>query len=234
LRSLPVATILANATESSYNQSTVDGRVLPEPQLAALALGHFNKVPVIQGANSHEGRFFFQPTVSETEYFGVVMAAAAESGKSVDLILTAYPLSAYPNPFEAVSALYGDALFACGALVSNQLLGQWTATYAHEFDDAAASPLGATHSAELRYLFNLGDPAVGPAGLPPPSQLLGSTMREYWTQFARSGNPNGSVRSDWQPLSDGNIQVLTTPTVKSDSVSDYDGRHRCTFWRMPS
>jgi len=100
--------------------------VLRETQVSALQSGRFNRVAVIQGANSHEGRFFIPLTLTATDYLGFVAVAAAESGKSSADILAAYPLSAYANPFEAASALYGDALFACGAAASNQLIAQWT------------------------------------------------------------------------------------------------------------
>jgi len=76
---------------NSYSQSTVDGRAVRETQLSSLSSGRLNHVPVIQGANSHDGRFFFEPTMTATEYLGVVSAAATQSGKSFDSVLGAYP-----------------------------------------------------------------------------------------------------------------------------------------------
>jgi para-nitrobenzyl esterase len=63
LRSKTTAQILASAGSvntpgSAYNQSTVDGQVLPEPQVSALSAGRFNRVPVLQGANSMESNVF--------------------------------------------------------------------------------------------------------------------------------------------------------------------------------
>jgi para-nitrobenzyl esterase len=239
LRTVQVADILANASASSanppidlWNQSTVDGQVLRETQLSALISGHFNRMPVIQGGNSHEGRFFIPPTFSAAEYPAFVSQAAALSGKSVASILNTYPLSAYPSAFEAASALYGDGLFACGAAVSSQLLAQWTTTYSYEFDDDAASPLGAMHSAELKYLFNLnlGGPTQGPSSLPAPSRQLASTMRLYWTQFARLANPNLPGAADWRQFSEGRVQLLVPPTPTSESSMEFFGRHNCGFW----
>src|SRR5262249_18523901 len=138
----------------------------------------------------------------------------------------------YASPFEAASALFGDALFACGSAVSGQLLAPRTAVYAYEFDDAAASDRGAMHSAEVRYFFNVdvGGSPIGPTTLPPPRQLLPSPMRLYWTQFARAGDPNGVGRADWPTLSSGQVQVLSAPIPTPRPFASYSLNHKCAFW----
>ena len=57
LRSLPVATILADQNQSGAC-ADVDGLVLTEPLKTALASGDFNHVPVIDGSNHDEWRLF--------------------------------------------------------------------------------------------------------------------------------------------------------------------------------
>ena len=102
-----------------------------------------------QGANSHQGRFFF-PTLSDAGYLPTALGVSAASGKPVDQIVANYPLGAHPNQFEAASAVLGDAAFACTAPGSTQLLARVTPTYAYEFGHAASRPLGPVHSAELK------------------------------------------------------------------------------------
>jgi para-nitrobenzyl esterase len=235
LRSTSTVDVLASAAGgASYNRSTVDGRVLPETQLAALRAGRINRVTVLQGANSHEGRFFLPPTLTADGYRTVLALIAAATGKSLDRIHAAYPLGA--SPFEAASAAYGDAAYACSASAVNKLLSLRVPTYGYEFDDAGASPLGATHSAELRYLFNLsfgGIPAGGPGSLPAPSQELARTMRVYWTSFARSGDPTSGGVPGWRPYADGRVQLLGAPSPSGASAANYDVRHNCAFWNQP-
>src|ERR1051326_2049290 len=160
LRSKSTTELLTNGG-SAFNQSTVDGQVLPQSQVAALFTGQINRVPVMQGANSHEGRFFIPTGLSDAQYLGIVAQIALATGKDVDQILATYP---NVTLFEVASSAFGDVAFACTARLSNQLLSQAVRTYAYEFEDPVASPLGAMHTAELRYLFNLnlGGSPLGP------------------------------------------------------------------------
>src|SRR5215469_3747471 len=57
LRSLPVATILADQNQSGAS-ADIDGLVLTEPLKQALASGNFSHVPVIDGSNHDEWRLF--------------------------------------------------------------------------------------------------------------------------------------------------------------------------------
>jgi para-nitrobenzyl esterase len=103
LRATPVADLVAHGA-NAFNQSTVDGQVLPETPLAALTAGHINRVPVMQGANGHEGRFFVSPALTEFGYQLTIFGIAAATGKPADQIFTRYPLVAYSSsPFESAS-----------------------------------------------------------------------------------------------------------------------------------
>jgi len=238
LRSKSLADVLANAGTvntggAAYNQSTVDGQILPETQISAIAAGRINRVPVMQGANSHEGRIFTSPTLTVAGYQASLAGFAAAFGKSVTEAFATYPLTDYASPFEAIAAVLGDFAFACSAEKSNQFLSQYVPTYAYEFDDAAAGPLGATHGAEIVYLFNvdLGSTlSGGPGSLPAPSQLLSIAMREYWTNFARSSNPNSAIVPRWESVPSASIQLLVPPAPHAGSPAAYNARHKCAFW----
>jgi para-nitrobenzyl esterase len=238
LRSKSVAEVLAHqgaalTPGSAFNQSTQDGRILPEAHRTALATGRINRVPVMQGANSNEGRSFVSPTLSAAAYEPTLRAYALLAGKDPDQILAVYPLSNYANPFEGASAALGDAAFACSARQSNQLLSQWVRTYAYEFADPRSSPQGAVHGAELQYLFRFifgGVVVAGPELLPPDSQELAKAMQQYWTQFARDGNPNSRDTPRWRRFRTSldwiQLFIPPAPTV----TFDYAIQHKCAFW----
>jgi len=93
-------------------------------------------------------------------------------------------------------------------------------------------PLGAYHTAELQYLFAndsfFGLP-IGP--LSRKQKKLSDAMVSYWTQFARTGNPNSSYEPGWSPYnaSTDEFQSLTPPTPTAET--NFDATHNCsTFW----
>ena len=56
---------------------------------------------------------------------------------------------------------------------------------------------GAYHSGELAYVFN----NVGKSGdfWNPDDRLMAERITDYWTQFARTGNPNTANQPRWDP-----------------------------------
>lgn len=238
LRALPAAAVLANVGEFgkptvAYNQSTVDGQILVETQRSALEAGRINRVSVLQGNTSDEGRIFLSGTLTLVEHKKTLESSVAEIGKDPVQALALYSLEHYPNAFEAASAAGGDRSFACSAQLSSLLLSKWMPTYAYEFSDAGAGALGATHAAELKYLFNLkgGEPETldGPGTLSVPSQRLAYVMRVSWTTFAETGSPKSALIPHW-PLASKGIQPLEPSLPAAASHSDFSARHKCAFW----
>jgi para-nitrobenzyl esterase len=106
--------------------------------------GRFARVPVLNGTNHQEGRWFItegavfnnggivfipQPVTADSyqadiaAVMGVTPARAAE-------IAAQYPPGAYPSPVVAFSALVGDATFACPALQIDRWTSQRVPTFA--------------------------------------------------------------------------------------------------------
>ena len=151
-------------------------------------------------------------------------------------ILHQYPLSNYAGPGEALGAVLTDGLFSCTANISDEILSLAVPTYAYEFNDANAPtpelprisfPYGATHTDELQFLFTL---ASTPSALSSSEQNLATTMKSYWTNFARSGNPNSLQTRAWAPFSiaAGNMQSLNTP--RPGVELGFAAQHHCNFW----
>jgi para-nitrobenzyl esterase len=111
-------------------------------------------------------------------------------------------------------------------------------TYTYEFNDEnapldfytagpASFPLGAYHTSEIQYLFNL----LGiPATFTPDQQKLSDTMISYWTQFAKTGNPNSTGAPVWSVYraQTDEFQSLVPPTPMAESNFFVD--HLCSFW----
>ncbi len=226
----------------------IDGTVLTQQPKAAFASGQFNRVPVISGTNHDEWRLF---VAAEYDLSGAPLtnsqyATAVEAlfGPIIGpMVLGFYPLPASP-PADAASLALGasgtDGIFSCPARVADQSLSRYVTTYAYEFNDENAPPetefskvsfpLGAFHGSERQCLMN---PSLSPPPkFTPDQQRLSETMITYWTNFAKTGDPNSAGVPTWPPYSSAADQfqslIPPNPTVESSFATD----HLCTtFWQ---
>ena len=242
LRSVPVETILANqdAVFGFPINPNVDGKVLPQSLDTAFAAGQFQRLPLIQGTNHDEMRLFVAldelaagHPLTRSEYrLQVLNTFGPQAGAQ---ILAQYPLSKSASPSLALGALETDSIFACPARAVDQAVSALVPTFAYEFNDANAPevylppvsfPYGAAHTSELQYLFKL--PQSVP--LTTEQQELSDKMVRYWTQFARSGDPNSNSTPSWPPYNQAveDFQSLVTPLPSFESEFATD--HKCDFW----
>jgi para-nitrobenzyl esterase len=242
LRSLPVATILANQTASGYTPD-IDGLVLTQSIGTALSSGQFNRVPVIDGTNHDEWRLF----VAESELAGAPVTAANYQAMIAStlqvtpaiaaVIAAQYPLSAYPSPSVALGAVGTDAIFACPALTVDNSVSKYVPTFAYEFNDENAPelflppvsfPYGAAHASELQYLFGL--PNAVP--LSSAQQQLAAAMQGYWTNFAKRGFPSSSGEPLWPQFSSTSQQMISLVPPQPQVETDFAAEHNCAFWAL--
>jgi para-nitrobenzyl esterase len=255
LRNLPVANFVN--TPFTGIPGVVDGKVLTEPIAAALAAGRFARVPVLNGTNHDEERLFvdglhvtvsggtFAPIPGEPvgpdNYQANIAAVLGVSAARAAAIAAEYPPSAYPpsafssSEDAALSALVGDANFACPALQVDQWTSQRVPTFAYEFNDDNApqpyTPPGfitvATHESELPYLFDLPNAPFHPAPSP-DQQTLTASMRAAWVNFAARGKP-ATAAVPW-PAFGGSAQMLSLVPPQPQLETDFATRHHCAFW----
>ena len=64
---------------------------------------------------------------------------------------------------------------------------------------------GAYHSGELAFVFGTMD-QVG-CGWNDKDAALSKRMIRYWTQFAKTGNPNGEGNPEWQPWGESGLPL---------------------------
>jgi para-nitrobenzyl esterase len=164
--------------------------------------------------------------------FGPHAAAVAER----------YPLRAYPSVPLAYSAAVTDGVFSCvGDRLARALSGgpNGVPTYFYEFNDRAAPapeplrtlpfPVGASHSLELRYLFDVG----GTPPLDPAQQKLADQMIDYWSAFVRSASPDADGQPRWDAFGDGggdSGEVMSLQPDGSRMSADFGAEHQCAFW----
>jgi para-nitrobenzyl esterase len=247
LRAKPVAKILKAAASFSWGP-VAGGPTLPVSTLSAFESGHYQHVPLLQGTNHDEGRFFvgFEFDIAQghpmtRKQYPTVLAAqfGAKDGKKVQ---SEYPLKDYPSPDLAYAAVLTDSEFSCPALLADSLVSK-SGVYAYEFSDPDppndfgikfSFPLGSAHSTELQYVFQR-IPLLDT--IPPFSHAqfaLSDLMIRYWTRFAATGDPNGGPGKapHWPrwTSSTGPIQELVPSKTGPEPFTTFYTFHKCGFW----
>jgi para-nitrobenzyl esterase len=89
-------------------------------------------------------------------------------------------------------------------------------------------PQGAAHAYELPYLFGMA------ASQNAEQTALKATMSTYWTNFAKTGNPNGAGAPAWAGFKGGTVQALDVASgggVTAMTVDAFRDQHLCkTAW----
>ncbi len=254
LRSLRAPTILAHQTLSFVGPlplPNVDGRVLTQSIGPALASGHFNRVPLMNGTTRDEYNLFIaldydfaRGPITEATY---VTAIAAVTGASTQapLVASRYPVPARFSSFDqGAGAAATDMEDACTARAVDELASSFVPTFAYEFNDERAPqnflppatfPYGASHSSEIQYLFPIANPSgfglnLAQTPLDADQRALSDRMVGYWAEFARSGDPASPGQSPWPPFHrDRKVwlsQVPPAPAIETSFGTD----HQCDFW----
>jgi para-nitrobenzyl esterase len=256
LRATPASTLNQNLqVPTGEITPPVDGRVLPKRLGEAIANGEFNRVPVMEGSTHDEFALFYKTAIEDALFAGKppdpalyifivpLFVDTLQLGKNPGLVLQEYPLSNYENKVGlALTAMGTDAIFACPGRRVAQGASQYVPAFAYEFNDRNAPnlfnlpptnfPYGAYHATELPYLFD-STTFGGHAPFTPQQEQLSAAMIKYWTQFARSGSPNGAGVPQWPAYTAANdtYQSLEPPAPKPETGFAAD--HHCAFWDAP-
>jgi para-nitrobenzyl esterase len=182
-------------------------------------------------------------------YEAAVASLAARTGLSAsDLTGKYYPLAKYGSdpalqPSLAAEAAATDNAFACnGVNVSARIAAQGSPSWMYEFRDRTATlllgtiggkyvlsvPQGPAHASELPYLFTMADLGTD------QRKALADTMATFWTNFARTGDPNGAGAPKWPSFKTGALLALDVAAdggVKSMPAGAFSAEHQCrTAW----
>lgn len=186
-------------------------------------------------------------SLSAAAYAPTVSSLTAGSGANVNEIVNRfYPLASYGanaaiQPSLAVAAMATDLGFSCPALRTAQRVNtQATPVWLYEFRDQSAPPTvgvvngkytlsfqqGAAHLDDMQYLYRLSDLAND------EQRQLQTAMTRYWTNFAKTGNPNtgGEVAANW-PAFTGPTTVLALDVASAGGItqlSSFDADHKCS------
>jgi para-nitrobenzyl esterase len=191
LRALPAERLLTPAP-SFYGGDLIlnDGVVVTEDVEAAFAAGREAPVPFIIGSNSAE---FWWMKPSDLSPYGALDDAMTPDEK------TAF-LAAYGGQDGYDAGVLTDLVFSEPARHLARLHARnGHPAWLYRFDVvSAAMPEphgGATHASERQYVFD--NLSASPWATTDMDQRAADAMAGYWTEFAKTGDPNGEGRPDW-------------------------------------
>jgi para-nitrobenzyl esterase len=173
----------------------VDGHVLPRDLPETIATSEGNGTALLIGANLNEGTVLLPPTSPEA-----LAAFARQSfGAQGDEIAKLYSGTDDDSATAARDRLQSDYLLAASARQALTFAQQGKPAHVYRFARPApgSDPIkvGAFHSAELAYVF--GTQASIDRPWSPRDSALSGEMQQYWTNFAKTGDPNGPGLPAW-------------------------------------
>jgi para-nitrobenzyl esterase len=227
LRALPVDKAwgpqLTNIEGDANPGPIVDGVVVPEDVAKAFAEGKEAKIPWLVGTNNFEASLFPQRLQNPEGYLN------AMPPDRLAFLTKVFDPQGTGDKKALVAALMTDAVFTEPArYLAAQHEAHGAKTYRYYFgyvaEGARAMVPGAGHAGELIYVFGtLGSfPSAFKLEYTDKDRAIAGDMTGYWSNFAKSGDPNGAGLPAW-------------PEDKADTVLvvDATGPHADSGLRKP-
>jgi para-nitrobenzyl esterase len=179
-------------------QPIVDGWVLADVTGHVFDKGRQLPVPLLIGSNALEmtSLQFYLPRVERTPA-GYRHWLDQTVGPAAPRMAEWYPAPSGAEVEGAVLKLVTNSLFTCPSrMAARSVSNAGQSVYLYQFTRVlpGGEKLGAYHAAEIGYVFG-----NRMAWLPHEAvdDKLSDVMGRYWTQFAATGNPNGSGLPEW-------------------------------------
>lgn len=226
-----------NARASDRPWNPVAGTlVLPQQPGDAMRTGSAARVPLMVGATRDELRAFATGEFALTAE-GYRAKLVETFGDQADAVLAAYPATEFESPAVSLATALGDwggFVGACPVLRTAEAAAARQPVYAYEFREDSevvteeGFPMRSFHGLDMPYLFDL-DMIWNPyPELNAEQHGLSATMIDYWSAFARTGNPNGQGRPRWAEYgASGKVLGLSTAGI---APTPYAAEHRCDLW----
>ncbi len=199
LRGLSDTELMEKAAQGAIG-IIVDGWVLPEQASKIYIEGRQQKVALLIGNNSQE----MQPRGTPGDIRQLI---AQRYGPLTDRALAAYGVNGetdpQPDPENGTVMLQftTDNSFRCGSvqeLIWHTASGNTGYQYQFSRTVHGQEALGAPHASEIPFIFGTLPVWQRMRNYNDSDRLYAPQMQDYWTNFAKTGDPNGGKLVKWQ------------------------------------
>jgi para-nitrobenzyl esterase len=213
LRQLPAARLTGGGNAGGVTHPVIDPYLLPASPYETFVAGKQNDVPLLIGSNAEEARSLIDVRSTSAATFATEIEGSF--GQLPPAIVAAYPHATDDAAQQARLDLERDLRFGWDMWTWARLqakTGQ-SSVYYYSFRQHPPFPTGsvyagwgASHFAELWYVFDHLDQVPWHWTL--ADRALAHDMALYWSNFARSGNPNGRGLPHWPAFTEPARRVL--------------------------
>jgi para-nitrobenzyl esterase len=226
LRKLPAADLLGGKA-ASVSHPVVEPDALPAAPYDAFSSRAHNDVPVLVGFNAEEARALVDVRSVKAESFAADIQR--RFGSLPPPLMSAYPHQTDAQARQARLDLERDLRFGWDmwAWARLQLQSGRSPVYFYYFEQQPPFPpgsvhegWGASHFAELWYMFDHLNQE--PWRWSAADRELARLMANYWTNFAKSGDPNGDGLPRWPPFNSDDKVLHLGDSIEVDRLPNRD------------